>query len=375
MEHSKATILFSHDTALGYWRGCVRAPRGSNPRSSEARSADRRARRILRERLAPDPREADLFRLTCLSQDGPRAPFAHEAGLAAMSSARLHAVGRAHSRKFEQCGMQRHMFSPGSPDFERLPSGLYVPVDEGFLVASPALCFLQLSEGMSVPQSVLLGLEMCGVFASSSASANASDNASGSAANNASGIASGSAVRDAPLASPSDLRRTVDSLPGARGRKIAARALRFVASGSASPMESVLCTMLALPYSLGGCSLPVPELNYRIDIPPAQRSVFGKSYFLCDLYWPDSRVCVEYDSDAFHTGSERIARDSKRRNALLSLGVTVVTVTRRQIMSDIEMDEVARTVARLLGRRFRPPARHWERRAALRAELRSALSS
>lgn len=214
------------------------------------------------------------------------------------------AIGRAHSRKFEQWGMQRRMFSLGSPDFERPPSGLYVPADEGFLVASPAFCFLRPSEGMSVSQSVLLEFEMCGVFASN----NALDDASG----NASSSASGGAVRDVPLVSPSDLRRMADSLPGARGRKVAARAFRLVASRSASPMESALRAALALPYSLSGCSLPMPEPNHRIDIPSAQRPVFSEAHCLWDLYWPDPLACVEYDSDAFHTASCAIRRGVMR---------------------------------------------------------------
>lgn len=345
----KSSILFSHKTALAYWRCCGHAPRGLGSRSALSRAAHRRALKIVHERIAPDAVEADSFRGVLFSLQG-RDAVGRTSDSAAFGSRnwRLHAVGTAHSRRFEACGLKRHC---PSPSMSRFPVGAFVAVDEGFLLASPALCYLQLAGSLSVAQAVLLGLELCGTSSLKGE------------------------VRPAPIARPSDLRRMLDSLPGAHGRKVAARALRFVAAGSASPMEAALCAMLSLPYSLGGCSLPLPKMNYRIDIPRSQQAVFGKTHYRCDLHWPESRVCVEYDSDAFHTGPERIARDSKRRNALLSMNIAVVTVTKRQLMSDIELDEIARTVARLLGRRFRPPEGYWRKRSALRAELRDVLSS
>jgi hypothetical protein len=90
----------------------------------------------------------------------------------------------------------------------------------------------------------------------------------------------------------------------------------------------------------------------------------------CDLFWPIQRVGVEYDSDTYHTGSDRIADDSERRTALLVVAVPTVTVTRRQITSAVGMHEVAKALDKLLGRRLRPPMPEFLRqRAALRAAL------
>lgn len=356
----KSCILFSHETALAYWRSCGRVPSGLDSRSVRSQAAHRRASKIIGDRISPDSAEADSFREVLLSLRS-RDVDVRAQGLEPFDSQAwcLHAVGTAHSREFEACGLKRHCPSRST---SRFPAGAFVAVDEGFLLASPALCYLQLAGSLSVSQAVLLGLELCGT--ASPRSERCLNDVRSPKGNR----------RQAPLARPSDLRCMVDSLPGVHGRKIAARALRFVVAGSASPMESALCTMLSLPYSLGGCSLPLPELNYRIDIPRSQQAVFGRTHYRCDLYWPGGRVCVEYDSDMFHTGSERIARDSKRRNALLSMGISVVTVTKRQLMSDIELDEIARTVAALLGKRFRPPEGYWRKRSALRAELRDVLS-
>ena len=59
------------------------------------------------------------------------------------------------------------------------------------------------------------------------------------------------------------------------------------------------------------------------------------------------------NSDQFHTGSERIANDSKRRNALAMLGIRVVSVTRLQLYNSVELERVARTIASYLDKRLK----------------------
>lgn len=81
-------------------------------------------------------------------------------------------------------------------------------------------------------------------------------------------------------------------------------------------------------------------------------------------------MAVEYDSDAYHTGAERIASDASRRNALSYLGNAVVTVTRAQVLDCDGMDKTARAIAKLLGKRLRFDDRTWKpARLALRREL------
>lgn len=96
----------------------------------------------------------------------------------------------------------------------------------------------------------------------------------------------------------------------------------------------------------------------------------SKRYYVADLYWPEARFAVEYDSDRWHVGPERIGQDAARRNALLFQGVNVVTVCSQQIMSESKMDDVARIAARALGRSVRPRAREWRKR---NRELRRAV--
>lgn len=155
-------------------------------------------------------------------------------------------------------------------------------------------------------------------------------------------------------------------LGGLLGFEKADRAL----DGSASPMETALAMLLSLPGTLGGYGLPSPRLNARIDVSSKNGLNQSKRYYVADLYWPEARFAVEYDSDRWHVGPERIGQDAARRNALLFQGVNVVTVCSQQIMSESKMDDVARIAARALGRSVRPRAREWRKR---NRELRRAV--
>lgn len=62
------------------------------------------------------------------------------------------------------------------------------------------------------------------------------------------------------------------------------------------------------------------SLMQRVEVPKGDWRVAYGRQFRCDLLWPTASLCVEYDSDMFHTGSQKIARDARRRNALASLG-------------------------------------------------------
>ena len=148
-------------------------------------------------------------------------------------------------------------------------------------------------------------------------------------------------------------------MKGVNGQKKALRASRYIADGSASPMETKLFMLLTLPYNLGGYGLPAPELNKRIDIGNVVKrgserynKGSGKSYYVCDLFWPKAKFAVEYDSDSYHTGADRIARDSKKRFDLETLGIKLITVTSRQIRNIDEFENIAKLIAKRLHKRL-----------------------
>lgn len=210
-----------------------------------------------------------------------------------------------------------------------LPDGAFLALGSDAFTSSPEFCFAQMAHRLSTPRLALLGFELCGSYA---------------LAGEPPGFRAHS-----PLTNVARLAAFVASLGSFKGVKHARLALSFMMDGAASPMESVLATLLCAPHSLGGYGLPLPRLNARLRLPNSVRPMTGSSYFSCDLLWPEARVAVEYDSTMFHTGAERIAADSERRNALAYLGVDVVSVTRDQLMDSVRMDRVVRLLQKALG--------------------------
>ena len=211
--------------------------------------------------------------------------------------------------------------------------GLDVVCAGGLYVSVPEFAFAHAVRGAGLLDLVLVGCEACGRYALMPDGTR------------------GFADRP-PLTSRARLASALSSLGPFLGRRRALRACSLVFDHAASPMESALALLLSLPPSLGGYGLPRPELNRRVDVPGASAGLF-RDHYVCDLYWHEARLAVEYDSDAYHTGPERIARDARRRGELLRCGVTVVAATRAQVFVRRETDRLARLVARELGHRMR----------------------
>ena len=227
-----------------------------------------------------------------------------------------------------------------------LPQRAMREVSHGVYLASPEVALLHYSARNDVLRTMLIGFELCGSYRIGGA---------------------GGFRRAERLVWPSDLLRFAQRHSQARGSARLARAAGLIASGSASPMESALAALLCTPCKLGGYGLPAPHMNARVDAPQKGGLSVSKRYYVADLFWPDARLIVEYDSDCWHTGSDRIAADAVRRNALLHMGFTVITVGRQQIASESKMDDIAKIVGRGLGYPVRIRVRGWR---ALNRELR-----
>lgn len=208
-------------------------------------------------------------------------------------------------------------------------------------LASPELALLHYASHADLADAIALAFELCGTYRL--------------------GGLLGFEKAD-PLTSMKRLNWFASGVQGARGVKRLRRIADRVLDGSASPMETALAMLLSLPCALGGYGLPSPRLNARIDVSSKNVLNQSKRYYVADLYWPEVRFAIEYDSDQWHVGPERIGQDAARRNALLFQGVNVVTVCSQQIMSESKMDDVAHIAARALGRSVRPRARDWRKR-------------
>lgn len=311
-------IFLGHTSAAQAWRY-----------AASAFAAEPRASRVCRLGSAP-PSPGDVRRARSLlpAEDGPLQVLVPEARCRRrLPEARLRVWGGA------------------------IPPGSFRSMADDVLVSSPEFCFLQMASDIPLIPLIWLGCELCASYA-----VNPCDPAD--------------IPERRPPTSAARIARFLDRMPGAPGIARARRAARYVFDGAASPMEIAAAMTLCLPCSLGGFGLPHPQLNRRIDIGAQGVSVTGSRFFRCDLYWPEKKVALEYDSSDHHLRSDEVAADSARRNALAFLGITVVTMTTRHLYSPREVERIARVLARQIGFAPRPRmADYGARQRALRQTI------
>lgn len=232
-----------------------------------------------------------------------------------------------------------------------LPTGSVARIAPGVCVCSPELAFLQMAQTLDEISQIQLGFELCGSYSLDAR-------------------ADGGFFKRSPLTTPEKLGALCAIAQGRHGVKRAKTAAQRVITGSASPAETRLAMMLSMPCRLGGAGLPSPVLNHRISLSSYQQRLLQRRYFLCDLYWPEKQLAVEYDSDSFHIGPDRIAKDAQRRNALEHLDVKVITATSQTCRDPQQLNAISRMIARRLDHVIRPRCRDYERKQLmLRANL------
>ena len=228
--------------------------------------------------------------------------------------------------------VKEHVFT------NQTPIGSFMSIGNDLMMSSPEFCFLQMANQLTLIELIELGYEFCGGY-----SLPLPDDEK---------VPERGFYNRKELTSTKKLAAFLDDMSGVKGSLKAVRALHYLQDGSASPMETKLAMLLTLPFKLGGYGFLAPELNHRINLSKTARRHFRKQYYVCDLFWPGKELAVEYDSDQNHTGSERIANDSNKRNALASAGINVVSVTKRQLYNSPEFESSARTIAHHMGRRL-----------------------
>lgn len=232
---------------------------------------------------------------------------------------------------------------------QNLPRKSFVEIGRGVYVCRPELVFVQIAKTETLPNAVLIGLEMCGAFRMPEGERDVS-------------------FQKVPLTTRAALSAYIEACVGIRGAGKANQAILYIADGSESPMEAKLTIILCFPVRLGGYGLPMPVLNRAIPTTPAIRKATGRSSFRCDLLWPDAGVAVEYDGKEH---DRRVASDAIRRTALAEMGIDASTVvTMEHMRSEAQLDLVVKRLSRLLGIRKKPTMRDWSaERHALRAAL------
>ena len=228
--------------------------------------------------------------------------------------------------------------------FHRLGNGAYV--------SSAPLAFVHIAAQEDSMIALLeLGYELCGSYQTKR-------------------TGTSSAYQVEPLSSVRSLADFAARNPSLRGAAKAAKALRYVADNSASPRETKKAILLGLPMMYGGYGLGIPRMNYEVKANPAARALTGKSCFRCDLCWPEAKLDVEYQSRESHSGEEKRIEDSRRTNALASMGWTVVSVTNDELDSLVATDAIADRIRKHLGKRSQVRvANYHSRKLKLRRQL------
>lgn len=159
------------------------------------------------------------------------------------------------------------------------------------------------------------------------------------------------AYRLKPLMSKSSAESVARQVPSLYGAERVREALGLAIGGSASPMETALALMLALPCEYGGYGLPRPQLNGGLPTGAWEHLWDGGAEIHPDLAWPKRKVALEYDSSEFHDelGPYKVGSDAERANVLTSMGYTVLRATSQTLKTTRGVDRLAQQVAAALG--------------------------
>ena len=230
-----------------------------------------------------------------------------------------------------------------------LPLGSFIKLSGEVYTCSPEYLLVALTPVLSDAEIILLGFELCGSYSTDPRHHRGFTN-------------------HQPFTNVGKCQRFLKRAEHLRGAKRVQKLLSFVENGAASPREAKLAALLTLPHSKGGYGLPKPLLNQEISWHDNTGRQIKRRV---DFYWPNQHLALEYDSNMEHTGAQRIAKDSARRNSLSARGLTMLTATQGQIATKEGTDELARAIARHLSFRNRNRVSNWAtRNRKLRKELR-----
>ncbi len=291
-------ITFSHTTALQYWRSYDGKALGMPP-------------------YAPINQWGSPLSASLLSMDSPLIPSG--------ATAPFHVIVDDAGNRRRSSNVISHQWShPVSrEDLFKL--------NETVSVCSPELCYLQLAHWLPLEKTILLGMELCGLYRLITNSSNGF-------------------IPQPPLSSPKRLLGCVKRIPGTYGHTKALRACKYILPNSASPMESAFALLLSLPYLLGGYAIARPTLNERIVLGARMQKITRTTELSCDLYWPKYRFAMEYDSKQWHSGEEQLFHDAQRRGILSHRGLEVLAVSSRQVFNLHETEKLALMAAKKTGK-------------------------
>lgn len=199
----------------------------------------------------------------------------------------------------------------------------------GMLIGSPELCALQICSSLNILELTRQLYEICGAYVLDPT--------------NPRGFAVCS-----PLTNQNSCLELIEAAGKQKGKKRLSKLLKSMPRGnSASPRETALTMLLALPPDLGGYGLVPTGLNTRISLGQKARTVYGKKSCVCDLLF--DTLDVEYDSAMEHENALSGVSDSLRSTALAFEGIEVMHVYAENLKTLDRTDSLASSIARKLG--------------------------
>ena len=247
----------------------------------------------------------------------------HAAQIEATEKRPLHILVRSPQERVRSKRLRCHVWS------RPLPDGALYQLTDDVLLVSPQLCLQQMAPRSSIARIASAATELSGWY--------------GRSPNAPNGF-----YKRAPVIVPDTLLNEITDVTGYGVQRLRA-ALSYVVQGSRSPMETVVMLLFTLPTELGGCGMPQPQLNCRIEIPPALQRALGKSYLVVDMVWPEWMIVLEYDSYAFHSQPVQVDGDHTRNEGLRDLGWMVRSVTAGMLTNDAILRELTTKVATRAG--------------------------
>lgn len=223
-----------------------------------------------------------------------------------------------------------------------MPTSAIVRKD-GILVSSPQLLFLELACKLDAQHVVLLGLML---------------------------ISHRTGRPSEAITTKQKIESLVNALPTHKGYPKAKQALEYIENGSASLMEAIAFMILTLPHSLGGYGLAGATFGHEVVLSKASQERLKQRRCFIDLYYPESKLAVEYDSFAHHNTPAEQAKDMLRASALERQGITTMRFSTMQLYDRSACEEFANNLASRLNRRIRLRNKKFETaHQALRALL------
>lgn len=232
---------------------------------------------------------------------------------------------------------------------EEPPAGSLLRYNKNLCVASPELTLLSASTRLSFVELLMLAYEFCGCYSSRP-------------------DLEGGILTRPPLTSKQEIESFAKSLHGQTGAKQLRNILPYLADGSGSPRETAVAILFCLPKRLGGCGLPLPEMNIGFRLTGAASKLWGYGNAF-DLVWKEAKAIIEYDGESYHSTDDQKDRDHRRRNALTSKGYAVFVLNKKRLSSIDDTLAVAEAIAERLHRRLRFREGFHEKHLKLRSQV------